>query len=186
MEPTDLIGPATVAEIAGVTPQCVSNWQKRHATFPQPWYQNGNGKSSRKLFVRADIEAWLEATADKRYKPRQRTITGNAERTIRREREVQRAVELLRIDDREARRAIGELEPPDEDGSGYAHHRHDLHYDATLDQWFDDPEPEGGRWEEWHPGSILVSTDIGATYGWEYQMRNAPLYDQRLNLTWAA
>jgi hypothetical protein len=54
----DLIGVREIAVRAGVSPQAVTNWQKRHAGFPPPLVRLHGGP----VFDWAEVEAWLRST----------------------------------------------------------------------------------------------------------------------------
>ena len=53
-----LVAPSDIAEMAGVSRGAVSNWRKRSGDFPAPVA----GTTSKPLFDRAQVEAWLKAT----------------------------------------------------------------------------------------------------------------------------
>lgn len=52
----DLVGVSDIAERLGVTPAAVSNWHKRHDTFPQPAMIIGK----RPAWIWADVVRWNE------------------------------------------------------------------------------------------------------------------------------
>lgn len=58
VDPDDLIGPAEVAPMLGLTnPAGVSVYRRRHADFPEPRVDKGRCV----LWLRADIEQWAAA-----------------------------------------------------------------------------------------------------------------------------
>ena len=59
-----LVSPSDIADIAGVSRGAVSNWRKRIPDFPQPTA----GTTSKPLFSRQEVTAWLERRG---YTPKQ-------------------------------------------------------------------------------------------------------------------
>ena len=53
-----LLSPSDVADLAGVKRPVVSNWRRRHATFPSAIA----GTTAKPLFAREDVVAWLHGT----------------------------------------------------------------------------------------------------------------------------
>lgn len=54
----DLVGPAEVAERAGVTRAAVDRWRERHPAFPAPIVRLRQGP----VWHWADVERWLRET----------------------------------------------------------------------------------------------------------------------------
>lgn len=61
----DLVTMSDVAREHGVTPAAASNWHARYPSFPRSVW--GHGK--RRLWLRPDVDTWLEQHGKGRFRP---------------------------------------------------------------------------------------------------------------------
>ncbi|MCX4444744.1 hypothetical protein [Streptomyces albidoflavus] len=85
----ELVNQNAIAELAGVTRAAVSNWTSRDPAFPAVVAIQGNYGRAPRLYVLAEVQAWLsERSSRPRSKPARRTparpryeiLTARAER----------------------------------------------------------------------------------------------------------
>ncbi|MEU3260977.1 hypothetical protein ABZ694_24845 [Streptomyces albidoflavus] len=70
----ELVNQNAIAELTGVTRAAVSNWTSRDPTFPAVVAIQGNYARAPRLYVLAEVQAWLaERSSRPRSKPSRRT-----------------------------------------------------------------------------------------------------------------
>ncbi|MER7050041.1 hypothetical protein ABT391_34985 [Streptomyces jumonjinensis] len=101
----ELIHPSAIAALAGVTRAAVTNWSNRHADFPAVVAVQGAERYAPRLYVRAEIEAWLPSRARK-GRERCEILAEKAYRATRRIRQEEQNIEALTVKLNEANQRL--------------------------------------------------------------------------------